>query len=88
MERVQIDLENEYSIEQFRKALEVPAAAAEERRRVTLIGRQGPHLFDVPDMVLVGEAIQRLTGFGITLISQLPVAVDGVVATPLQLIAH
>jgi len=54
---------------------------------MTLVGHQSSDLVDVPDMMLVGEAIQGLTGFWIALIGQVPVAMDGVVATPSQLVA-
>ncbi len=51
---------------------------------MTLVDHQSSHLSDVPDMMLVGEAIQRLTGFWITLIRQVEVVMDGVVAAPPQ----
>jgi hypothetical protein len=54
---------------------------------MALIGQQSSDLIDVPDVVLVGRAIQRCTGSRITLIGELSVAMDGVVATPLESIA-
>ena len=51
------------------------------------VGDQGSHLLDIPDVVLVSEAVPRLTGLRIAPVRQLPIAVDGVVAPALQLIA-
>ena len=62
--------------------------AAKECCRITLlVGDQGFDLVHVPDVVLVGEAISRFTGFGVASISQFAVTMDGVVAAPLQFIA-
>ena len=55
---------------------------------MTPVGDQGSHLLYIPDVVLVSEAFHRFTSFRIAPISQLAVAVNGVVAAPLQLIAN
>jgi len=55
---------------------------------MTPVGDQGSHLLDIPDVVLVSEAFHRFTGFRIASISQLAVAMDGVVAAALQLITN
>ncbi len=54
---------------------------------MTLVGHQSSDLVDVPDVMLVGETIQGLTGFGIALVGQVHVAMDGVVAAPSQLVS-
>jgi len=51
-------------------------------------GDQSSHFVHVPDVVLVFATLRRLTRFRIALVSQLAVAVDGVVAAPLKLIAY
>ena len=78
--RVQIDLKKENAIEQIDEAVKIPGTAAKERYAVTLIGHQTSNLIDVPDAMLVGEAIQGLTGYWIALISQLIVTMDDMVA--------
>jgi len=42
----------------------------------------------MPNVVLVCEAFRRFTGFGIASISQFAVTMNGMVAAPLQFIAH
>ena len=53
---------------------------------MTLVRHQSSDLINVPDMMLVGKAIQGLTGFWIALIGQLHVAMDGLVAAPPKLV--
>ena len=53
---------------------------------MTPVGGQGSHLLYIPDVVLVSEAFHRFTSFWIAPVSQLAVAMNGVVAATLQLI--
>src|SRR5688572_23147629 len=55
---------------------------------MTLVGDQGSHLLYIPDVVLVPEAFHRFTSFRIAPVRQLAVAMNGVVAPALQLVAH
>jgi hypothetical protein len=55
---------------------------------MTPVGDQGSHLLYIPDVVLVSEAFHRFTSFRIATISQLAVAMNGVVASSLQFIAN
>jgi len=55
---------------------------------MTPVGDQGSHLRYIPDMVLVSEAFHRLTSFRMAPVSQLAVAMNGVVAAALQLITN
>ena len=50
--------------------------------------RQGFYFVYIPDVVLVSEAFHRFTSFRIAPVSQLAVAMNGVVAAPLQFIAN
>lgn len=68
MQGVPIDLKNEYLVEQINETLEIAGAAAEERDGMTLVARHVPNLRDVPDMILVREAIKRFAGTRIALI--------------------
>jgi hypothetical protein len=60
---------------------------AEERRWLILVSDQGPYLIDIPDVVLVGDGIRRLTSFRVASVSQFAVTVDSMVTPPLQFIA-
>ena len=65
-----------------------------------MIGDQGFYFLDMPDVVLGGElgatlvigggdrSIYRFTSFGIALIRQFPVTINGMVAAPLQFFAN
>src|SRR5688500_11115521 len=55
---------------------------------MTPVGDQRSDLLHIPDVVLVSEALHRFTGFRIAPVRQLPVAVNGVVTAPLQLVAN
>ncbi len=68
MQGVPIDLKNEYLIEQINETLEVAGAAAEERDGMTLVARHVPDLRDVPNMMLVREAIKRFAGTWVALV--------------------
>jgi len=41
----------------------------------------------MPNVVLVGQAVRRFTGFRIALVSQFAVTMNGLVSAPLQFIA-
>ena len=88
LKRRKIDFQDEHRVEQIDELREVPRSAAEERGRFALVGADGSYLVDVPDVVLVREALRRLTGLGITSVRKLAVAMDDVIAAPLQLIGH
>ena len=51
------------------------------------VGDQGFHFVYIPDVVLVSAALRRFTSFRVALVSHLAVAMNGVVAAPLQFIA-
>jgi len=68
MQGVPIDLKNEYLVEQINETPEVAGAAAEERDGMTLVARHVPNLPDVPDMILVRDAIKRFAGTWIALV--------------------
>jgi hypothetical protein len=55
---------------------------------MTPVGDQGSHLLYIPDVVLVSEAFHRFTSFRIAPVSQLAVAMNGVVAAALQFITN
>ena len=55
---------------------------------MTPVGDQGSHLLYIPDVVLVSEASDRFTSFRIAPVSQLAIAMNGVVAAALQLITN
>ena len=55
---------------------------------MTPVGDEGSHLLDIPDVVLVCEAFHRFTGVRIAPVGQLAVAMNGVIAAALQLIAN
>ena len=55
---------------------------------MTPVGDQGSHLLYIPDVVLVSEAFHRFTSLRIAPVSQLAVAMYGVVAAALQLITN
>ena len=65
----------------------IPRTTAEKCYRLILVGDQGFYSIYMPDVVLVRCAIRRFTSFRITLMSQLGVTIDGIVAAPLQLFA-
>ena len=52
-----------------------------------MVGDQGFYFIYMPNVVLVSEVIRRFTSFRIALIGQFPIAMNGLVATPLQFIA-
>ena len=85
MQGVPVDLKNEYPVEEINETPEVAGAAAEERDGMTLVARHVPDFPDVPDMILVREAIERFAAMGIALVRQRAVTVNGVVAASFQL---
>ena len=68
VQRVQIDFKNENSIEEIDETVEIPGTATKERGCMILVGHQSANLIDIPDMMLVAGAVQRLTGFWVALI--------------------
>ena len=85
LQGVTVDVKDENFIEQLDESREVPRTPAEERHRLITVGNEGANFLQMPDVVLVGEAVQRFTGDRITLIGQLGVTVDRVVAASTQL---
>lgn len=84
----EINVEDEDPVEQIDELREVARASAEERDGLLMICHQSPHTPDVPDVVLVRSGIGRFTSRGVALVREFPVAVDGLVATPVQFSAH
>src|SRR6187431_969288 len=89
VQRIQIDLKHENAIHQIDETVGIPGTTAKECCRMGLIGHQSSDLLNVPcpSTMLVSATIYGLAGFGIAPIGQFPVAVDGVVAAPLQFVA-
>lgn len=94
-QRRAIDIEHEDLIEQVEEPLKIPRAAAEESDCVASISDKLPNFFNIPDMMPMTECdvlltapkncrIKRVASFGITRISEFPVAVDHMMATLLQ----
>jgi len=88
IQRGKVDFEDKDAVEQIDKFREVPCATAEEYGRFIPVGDQGFYFVYIPDVVLVSAALRRFTSFRIALVSQLAVAMNGVVAAPLQFIAN
>ena len=88
MQRGKVDFEDKDAVEQIDKFREVPGATAEECGRFIPVGNQGLYFVYIPDVVLVSADLRRSTSFRIPLVSQLAVAMNGVVAAPLQFIAN
>jgi hypothetical protein len=88
MQRGKVDFKDKDAVEQIDKFREVPGATAKECDRFIPVGDQGSNSVYVPDVVLVSETIPRFTGFGIAPVSQLAIAMNGVVAAPLQFVAN
>ena len=84
---VDIDIEDEDLVEQIDEPREVAGAAAEERDGLVPFGHQGPNSTHVPEVMLMHGAVDRYAGLGIALVGKVPVTVDRVVATPVQLSA-
>src|SRR6478735_3127615 len=85
---VEVDVEDEDAVEELDECREVPGTTAEECDLFTLVRDQGPYCGDIPDVVLVAATLDRLPSFRVALVGQLAVAMDGVVAAPLQLLAN
>lgn len=88
MQGFEINVEDEHLVEQIDELRGVARASAEERHGLLMVCDQRPHSSDVPDVMLVDSGIGRFTSLGVALVRKLPVAVDGLVATPVQLEAH
>src|SRR5215218_8076258 len=89
VQRLQIDLKHENAIPHIDETVGIPGTTAKERCRMVLIGHQSADRRNVPHpgTLLISAFINGFPRFWIAPIGQLPVAVDGVVAAPLQLIA-
>jgi hypothetical protein len=89
IQRIQIDLKHKHGIEQTDEAVSIPGTAAKECCGMVVIGHQSLDLLNVPypSTMLVSVPFHQLPSLEIVPIGQLPVAVDGVIAAPLQLVA-
>jgi len=81
---VEVDLEDENAVKQLNEVCKVPRTPAEECYRRIIAGDQGFYSIHMPNVVLVRAALNRITSFGIALISQFSVTIDGMVAASLQ----
>ncbi len=88
MQRVDVDVEDEDLIEQIEELMKVAGPTAEEGGALPSVGCSFSHKIDVPDVVFMVGRVGRLTGLGVALVCEFSVAVDCLVATPLQLAAH
>ena len=86
---IHIDLKHKHCIEQTDEAVGIPRTAAKECCRMVLIGDQSSDLLNVPypTTMLVSASIHGFSSLEIAPIGQLLIAVDGVIAAPLQLVA-
>jgi len=85
---VAINVEDEHLVEQIDELREVARASAEERDGFLMVCHQSPNSPHVPDVVLVRSGIGRFTSFGVALVRKFPIAVDGLVAAPVQFCAY
>lgn len=81
-----IDVGDGDFVEEVNEVREVSRPAAEEGYRMGVVGDERLDLVDIPDVIFVASGCERLAGFWIALIGEFPVAVDCLVAAPLQLV--
>src|SRR4051812_40943351 len=84
---VLVDVEDEDTVEQVDESRKVPRASAEEGDRLIAVGGQRLNRLDTPDVVLVRMTGSWCAGLRISLVCQIGIAVDGLVAAELQLLA-
>jgi len=82
-----IDVEEEHAVEYVKEGIEVPATTAEEGHRLVATSGESLDLLYPPEVVLVPVAVGWCAGHGVALIGEFRIAVDGMVAASLQLLA-
>ena len=89
VQRLQIDRKHEHAIPQIGEPVGIPGTTAKERCRMGVIGHQRADRRNVPHPGTLRSGAPRngLAGVWIAPIGQFAVAVDGVVAAPLQFVA-
>ncbi|RYC07245.1 hypothetical protein EUA94_15275 [Nocardioides zhouii] len=87
-QRVAVDLEEKDLVEEVDEGGVVARASTEERDGLAPVGGQLAYAGDVPDVVLVVEAGQRLARDRVALVGQDAVAVHDMVPAPLELGRH
>lgn len=85
-ERFGVHRQDEHLVEQVDEPAEVPRPAAEEGDVIYVVLDDRRDSVDVPDVVLVRMRISSVACLRVTLLSEFPIAVDGFVATPAQLV--
>lgn len=93
-----INIENKDLIEHVDKMLKIPRATAEESDCVRSICRKLLNFLDIPNMASVPEGnistalkqgeIDRFAGFRVAFVGKLTIAVDDMIATPLEFRCH
>lgn len=87
LQRVPVNFEDEYLVEHVDETSEISRAATEKGFAVSSVSRNRADKINVPDMVLMRQARQRLSGLRTALISQFAIPVDRVIAAALQFVA-
>lgn len=85
---VEINIENKNGIEPGNEVVKIARATAKKGHRNSLVIHQGVDFADIPDVMFMTGAIKPLTRLWITLIGQDPITMNGMMATPQQLIAY
>ena len=75
-QRVQIDFQDEDSVERVKEFEEVPRTATEEGQALVLVGDQGSDFVHLPDVPVRWHVIRRLPRFRVSLVGQVGVAVS------------
>ena len=87
VQHFEIYVKDEHCVEQIDELRKVAGTSAEEGEGLMMVGHQSSHSNQVPDVVPVHGALDRFTSRGVALIGKVPIAVDGLKATPGQLLA-
>lgn len=87
-ERVAVDGQDEDGVEELDEGRVVARAAAEERGLYAQVGYERSYLCHVPQVVVMAAGLHRCAGGRVAAVGQLTIAMDGMVATPEQLVAH
>ena len=89
VQRSQIDRKHENAIPHIAETVGIPGTTAKEGCRMGVIGQQSADRRNVPHPGTLRSGAPRngRAGFWLAPIGQVPVAVDGVVAAPLQFVA-
>ncbi len=95
---IKIDIENENSVEQGNKAMEIPGTAAEKGNGVALVSDDGFDFGYIPDVMRVppcdalrhtfeDRPVRRFARLWVTLVGQISVTIESVVTASPQLMA-